>query len=126
MGPGDAVSPSEATIVANNDSGYASVVPNSATFVTVSAFTTDANDWIVLPSGVKPGHRIHGWSVPAHEMRTVASSDIKINNVDSDATQEAAIPATSLWTLTYISDTVGWILEVTSELGATVTAVVPD
>ena len=115
-----------ASIVGAADSGRASRVPISASFVTVTANTNDTNDWIVLPTGVQPGHTIKGWSVPAHEMRTEASSGVLINNVDSDGTQEAAIPATSLWTVTYVNATVGWILEVTSELGATVTAVVPD
>lgn len=124
--PGEYVQPSAVTIVANNDSGYGSRVPASAGFVTVSAVTNDANDWIVLPVAVQPGHVVEGWTVAAHEMRTEASSGIKINNVDSDGTQEAAIPATTLWKCTYISSTVGWILEAKTELGAVVTAIVPD
>jgi hypothetical protein len=126
MQPGDAVAPSEAIIIAGNPVGYENTIPSSATFVTVSGYTTNANDWIVTPTGVRRGHRVHGWSVQAHEIRTPATSNTPINGVDSDGSQEAAIPATSLWTLTYVSSTVGWILEVTSELGATVTAVVPD
>jgi len=124
--PGSYVSPGSASIVGAADGSYKSRVPLSAEFVTVSANTNDANDWVILPEGAKPGHRVHGWSVPAHEMRTEAGSDVKINNIDSDSSQEAAIPATSLWTATFISAAVGWVLEVTTELGATATAVVPD
>lgn len=124
--PGEYVQPSAVTIVANNDSGYGSRVPASASFVTVSAVTNDANDWIVLPVAVQPGHVIRGWTVAAHEMRTEASSGIEINSEDCDGTKEAAIPATTLWKVTYINATIGWILEATTELGAVVTAIVPD
>lgn len=126
--PGDSVDLADlapATIVANNDDGIASRVPYGVDFVTVASAANGANDWIILPPG-EPGMVIRGWSVPAHEMRTVASSNIKINNVDSDGTQEAAIPATSLWEVTYISDTTGWVLRAWTELGAVITAIVPD
>lgn len=124
-GPGDILDPGNVTIVGAADNGYSSRVPIGARFVTVAANTNDTNDWVVLPTGVQPGHTVRGWSVPAHELRT-AGGDVKINNVDSDGTQEAAIPATTLWRATYINATVGWILTLESELGATVTAVVPD
>jgi len=127
MNPGDSVQQgAETSIVGAADSSHNSRVPAWASFVQVTANTNDTDDWIVLPTGVKPGHVVRGWSVPAHEMRTEAASGILINGVDSDGTQEAAIPATSLWRATYVNATIGWILEVTSELGAVVTAVVPD
>lgn len=125
--PGDAVEGSgTATIVAAADSSYKSRVPISASFVQVTAVTNDANDWIVLPTGVGVGHRVRGWSVVAHEIRTQASSNIKINDVDSDGSQEAAIPATTLWEATYVSVAQGWVLVAWSELAAAVTAIVPD
>lgn len=126
MGPGDFVDGTAATVVAAADSGRASRIPLNAAFVTVSAVTTDANDWAVLPTGVTPGHTITGWSVAAHELRTEASSNIKINNVDSDGTQEAAIPATTLWQAVYINSTIGWILRAWDELAAPITAIIPD
>jgi hypothetical protein len=125
-GPGATVESGAVSIVGAADSSYKSRIPLSATFVTVTANTNDTNDWVVLPTGVTAGHVVRGWSVPAHEMRTFAGSNLKINNVDGDGTQEAVIPATTLWKATYINATVGWILELTSELGAVVTAVVPD
>ena len=81
---------------------------------------------MILPTGVKPGHTITGYSVVAHEMRTEAASGILINNVDSDGTQEAAIPSTTLWTVVYINATTGWILRAWTELAAPITAIVPD
>lgn len=113
-------------LVPNNDSGNGSTMPSYDCFVTVAANTTDTNDWLVTPDDPVPGLTIRGWSTVAHEIRTPASSGVKINNVDSDGTQEAAIPATTLWKLTYVSATVGYILEANTELGAVVTAIVPD
>ena len=113
------------TIVGAADSSVKSRIPTTATRVYVSANTNDTNDWIVLPPGV-PGKTITGYSVVAHEMRTEASSNVKINNVDSDGTQEAAIPATTLWTVDYVNDTTGWILRAWTELAAPITAIVPD
>lgn len=125
-GPGGHVDGEYAVITANDDDGYASRVPFAARFVTVAGVTNDGDDWIVLPTGVKPGHTISGWSVAAHEIRTEAESDIEINSENCDGTKEAAIPATTLWTVTYINDTIGWILTAADELGAVVTAIVPD
>lgn len=125
-GPGGLIDGGAASIVGAANSSYSSRVPLSARFVTVTANTNDTNDWIVLPTGVQPGHTICGWSIPAHEMRTEAASNILINNVDGDGTQEAAIPATTLWTVTYISATTGWVLRAWTELGAPITAIIPD
>ena len=114
------------TIVGAADSSAKSRVPVSASHVTVSANTNDTNDWIVLPTGVSSGHSITGWSVVAHEIRTEASSAIEINSEDCDGTKEAAIPATTLWRVTYINATIGWILNAWDELAAPITAIVPD
>jgi hypothetical protein len=114
------------TIVGAADSSAKSRVPVSASHVTVSANTNDTNDWIVLPTGVRSGHSITGWSVVAHEIRTEASSAIEINSEDCDGTKEAAIPATTLWRATYINSTIGWILNAWDELAAPITAIVPD
>ena len=113
-------------LVANSNNSRESTVPDTAQRVAVNAVTTDANDWITLPTGVKPGKRIRGWSVVAHELRTLAASGVTVNGVDSDGTNEAAIPATTLWEAEYVSDAAGWILVAWTELGAPVTAIVPD
>jgi len=125
-GPGDYIGGESVSIVGAADGSYKSRIPLSAGFVTVTANTNNTDDWIILPTGVKPGHTIHGWSVPAHEMRTESGSNILINNVDSDGTQEAAIPATTLWTAVYVSATAGWVLRAWTELGAPTTAIIPD
>ena len=127
-GPGEQVDGYNggATIVAAADSSAKSRVPLGACYVQVTAVTNDANDWIVLPVGVLPGHTIKGWSVVAHEIRTEASSAIEINSEDCDGTKEAAIPATTLWELVYVNSTIGWILRAWDELAAPITAIVPD
>lgn len=94
-------------VVAAADSSAKSIVPDAAGFVHVTAFTTDANDWIVLPR-LKVGRLIRGYSAVAHEIRTPASSNEKINDVDSDGSQEAAITATWSWLVEGTPN--GWVL----------------
>lgn len=126
MGPGGYVDNSYAVLTASNDDGRASRVPANVGWVEVAAAANGADDWIILPTGVRPGHVVRGWSVPAHEIRTEPSSGIKINGVDSDGTAEAAIAATTLWRAEFVSATVGWILTATSEAGAAVATITPD
>lgn len=122
-GPGGYVDSNEAVIVSAADSSNKSRIPISASFVTVADDTNDADDWIVLPTGVKNGHKIRGWSVVAHEIRAEASSNVKINDVDGDGTQETAVAATTLWEATYVNSTQGWIIVAWTELGAALTLV---
>lgn len=114
------------TLTAAADGSRQSRVPIWASYVEVSARVTDADDYIILPTGVTPGHTIKGWSVVAHEMRTEAGSAIEINSEDCDGTKEAAIPATTLWEVVYVNATIGWILRAWDELAAPITAIVPD
>lgn len=124
-GPGGFIECVPVTIVGAADSSAKSRVPMSATFVTVSANTNDTNDWIVLPTGVSVGHTICGYSAVAHEIRTEASSNIKINDVDADGSQEAAITATWNWEARYMGST-GWVLKAWTKLAAPTTAIIPD
>lgn len=126
-GPGDPVGgvSDAVVIVGAADSSAKSRIPVTARHVRVQSNTNDTNDWIVLPTGVPEGHTITGYSVVAHEIRTEASSNVKINDVDSDATQEAAITATWNWECRYLGST-GWVLKVWTKLGAVATPVVPD
>lgn len=105
-------------------------IPPIARVVQVSAVTNDANDWITLPAlaDVPNGHEIiilcnAGGNF---ELRTPASSNEKINNVDSDATQEYLCTDTEVIKVVKISSTVGWMAHGYSALGAVVAAVVPD
>lgn len=110
-------------VVAAADSSRKSIVPDAAGYVYVTAYTTDANDWIVLPP-LKVGRVIRGYSAVGHEIRTPASSNEKINDVDSDGSQEAAITAT--WSWEVIGTPTGWVLRTMTKLGANGSALVPD
>lgn len=127
IGPGARVGgvAAEVVLVGAADNSAKSRIPVSARHVRVQSNTNDTNDWIVLPTGVSEGHTITGYSVVAHEIRTEASSNIKINDVDSDGTNEAAITATWNWTARYLGST-GWVLTTMTKLGAAGAALVPD
>lgn len=107
------------------DNSAKSRVPVTARHVRVQSNTNDTNDWIVLPTGVLEGHTISGYSVVAHEIRTEASSNIKINDVDADGSAEAAITATWNWEACYMGST-GWVLKAWTKLAAPTTAIIPD
>lgn len=113
------------TLVGAADSSAKSRIPTFARHVTVASNTNDTNDWIVLPVGVVAGHTVTGYSAVAHEIRTEASSNIKINDVDSDGSQEAAITATWNWEARYMGST-GWVLKAWTKLAAPTSAIVPD
>lgn len=104
-------------------------IPNSARVVTVGAVTNDANDWITLPpiADVLLGHKITILCSAGtnFELRTPATSNTKINDVDSDGTQEYLCTDTDTVEITKISAT-QWIGQSITKLGAVRTAVVPD
>lgn len=106
-----------------------SIVPGVRT-VQLAANVNDANDFTVLPplASVPNGHQIVILAGQAanSELRTPASSNEKINGQDSDGTKEALLTATEVYTVTKISNTVGWMLEGRTAIGAYVTAIVPD
>ena len=122
--PGGYVDTGPHSLVGAADSSTKSRIPAWATFITVTANTNDTNDWIVLPTDIKTGHTVSGYSVVAHEIRTEASSNVKINDVDGDGTQEAAITATWNWEARYMGST-GWVLKAWTKLAAPTTAIVP-
>lgn len=105
-------------------------VQPGVTQVEVTTVTNDANDWITLPSlaSVPNGHTITILCNAGgnFEMRTPASSNEKINNIDSDGTQEYLCTDTQVVEVTKMSNTAGWMAHGFSRLGAVVTAVIPD
>lgn len=118
------------SVTPNNDSGTASTIEDGAIHVDVGAVTTDANDWIVLPSlaNVPVGHTIviacnAGTNF---EMRTPSTSGEKINTVDCDGSQEYLCTDTEVIYVTKVSDTDGWVASARTALGAVATAVIPD
>jgi len=98
--------------------------------VVVSGVQNDANDWIILPSlaSVPNGHKITviGSAGANFEVRTPASSGEEINSEDCDGTKEYLFTDTQIHTFTKINNTIGWMGEGRTAIGAYATAVVPD
>lgn len=98
--------------------------------VRLGANVNDANDFTVLPSlaSVPDGHTITiiAGSAANSELRTPASSAEEINSEDCDGTKEALLTAGNIYTVTKIDNTVGWMLEGRTPIGAYETAIVPD
>ncbi len=97
--------------------------------VRLGANTTDVNDFTVLPSvaSVPSGHTITIIAGAANsELRTPATSAEEINSEDCDGTKEALLTAENIYTVTKIDNTIGWMMEGRTAIGAYVTAVIPD
>jgi len=97
--------------------------------VRLGANTTDVNDFTVLPSvaSVPSGHTITIIAGAANsELRTPATSAEEINSEDCDGTKEALLTAGDIYTVTKIDNTIGWMLEGRTAIGAFQTAVIPD
>lgn len=116
-----------ATPAATETSGNA--IPVGYSSVVVGAVTNDANDWIRLPAiaSVPIGFTIviacnAGGNF---ELRTPASSNTKINDVDSDGSQEYLCTDTDV-VIVRKATTTGWVAQSITKLGAVRTAVVPD
>jgi len=95
-------------------------------FVTVTS--TGANDIISLPKavGIPIGTKIRGMvAATGFELRVHPddATTVKINNITTNV--EAAIPADTSFVVELISAT-EWILTALTNLGAVVTAIVPD
>ncbi len=106
------------------------VIPPLTKVVKVVGVANDANDWIVLPSlaSCPDGHQITILcSAGANfEVRTPATSAEEINSEDCDGTKEYLATDTEVLYMTKINNTIGWMGNAYSAIGAAVTAVVPD
>lgn len=116
-------------LTANSSQVGGNTIPMLCVSAVVTGVTTDANDWIVLPdiANVPLGHEIliQANAGSNFELRTPASSNTKINDVDSDGSQEYLVTDTDtvrVWKRT----TTGWSAQSITKLGAVRTAVVPD
>lgn len=105
-------------------------VPPSTRVVRLGANVNDADDFTVLPalSSVPEGHviTIIAGTAANSELRTPAASAEEINSEDCDGTKEALLTATNIYTVTKIDNTIGWMLEGRTAIGAYETAIVPD
>jgi hypothetical protein len=104
-------------------------IPPAVVSAVVTGVANDANDWITLPdiADVPLGHSImiQANAGSNFEMRTPASSNTKINDVDSDGTQEYLVTDTDS-VLVWKRTSTGWSAVSFTKLGAVRTAVIPD
>lgn len=117
------------TVFPNSAQGAANTVPAGVTVVKVGANVNDVNDFLVLPSlaTVESGHQIVVIAGAANcEVRTPASSNEEINSEDCDGTKEYLLTATQIHTFTKIDNTIGWMGEGRTAIGAYAAAVIPD
>lgn len=109
--------------------GSGNSIPVGARSVDVGAVTNDANDFVTLPpiASVSIGDQIviSCNAGTNFELRTPATSNTKINDVDADGTQEYQCTDTDVVIVTKRTTT-GWVAQSLTKLGAVRTAVVPD
>lgn len=117
------------TLTAAADNLTGSQITAGTGRVNVTGVTTNANDWINLPAIASVPF---GWTIiiccnagANFELRTPATSNTKINDVDSDGTQEYLCTDTDLLIVRKHTAT-GWVAQSITKLGAVRTAVVPD
>ena len=118
------------SVVGADAEGVTNTILPSSTQVTVTGVTVNADDFVVLPAlaSVPNGHRV---TILANagsnfEVRTPASSGEEINSEDCDGTKEYLVTSTQIHYFTKINNTIGWMGNGYSAIGAVVTAVVPD
>lgn len=118
------------TLLANSAQGTGNSVPPLTKVVKVAGVVNDANDFIVLPSlaSCPDGHQITILcSAGANfEVRTPATSAEEINSEDCDGTKEYLATDTQVLYMTKINNTIGWMGNAYTAIGAVATAVVPD
>jgi len=126
----DGVEVTPVILIAAAAQGTGNSIPPLAQTVEVQGVANDANDFIVLPSlaSVPNGHRITviGSAGANFEVRTPASSAEEINSEDCDGTKEYLFTDTQIHYFTKIDNTIGWMGNGYTAIGAVVTAVIPD
>jgi len=105
------------------------IIEAGVTSVRLGANVTGVTDFVTLPSlaSVEDGHVVTIIAGAANcEIRTPAGSDEEINSENSDGTKEYLLTATQVHRFTKIDNTIGWMGQGFTAIGAVATAVVPD
>lgn len=116
-------------VIPDDSQETANTIKSESKVVTLGANVNGVTDFAVLPSlaSVQDGHRITIIAGAANcELRTPASSAEEINSEDCDGTKELLITATTIVYVTKIDNTIGWMSNAMTAIGAVATAVVPD
>lgn len=125
----DTLTVNSVTLLPNSAQGTGNSIAPGVVSVRLGANVNGVNDFTVLPSlsSVPEGHKITIIAGAANsELRTPSGSAEEINSEDCDGTKEALLTATNIYTVTKIDNTIGWMLEGRTAIGAYETAIVPD
>lgn len=117
------------TLTPDDSESSINVIPPSTRVVRLGANVNGVNDFVVLPSlaSVPSGHEVTIIAGAANcEVRTPAGSAEEINSEDCDGTKEYLLTATQIHRFVKIDDTIGWMGQGFTAIGAVATAVVPD
>src|SRR5688572_14316089 len=118
--------PTQDAVTATADGLTTGLISETADFAVVTSANADHIITLPASSSALIGKVIRGWvGANGCEMRTPAASGATINAVDSDGTNEAAIPATTLFQVELVAANT-WVLTAFTELGALISAIVPD
>jgi len=125
----DALTVNAVTLSPTAAQGTGNTVAPGVTSVRFAANVNGATDFVVLASlaSVPTGHvvTIVAGAVGC-EVRTPASSTEEINSENCDGTKEYILAATQIHRFTKIDNTIGWMGQGFTAIGAVVTAIVPD
>ena len=105
------------------------IIEAGVTSVRLGANVNGVTDFVTLPSlaSVEDGHVVTIVAGAANcEVRTPAGSDEEINSENCDGTKEYLLTATQVHRFTKIDNTIGWMGQGFTAIGAVATAVVPD
>ena len=118
------------TMIADATEVATNIILPGTTTAYVDSVANDANDFVVLPSlaDVPIGWvvTVIGQAGANFEVRTPATSAEEINSENCDGTKEYLFTSTTIHRFTKIDDTIGWMGQGFTAIGAVVTAVVPD
>lgn len=117
------VQSSAVTVVATTDGLTTGLIPSGSRFVTVTSDT--ATKVVVLPAAVIGN--IITITVPATgcELQTLATTNATINTVDCDGSNELALVAGSVYTLT-CTKAITWVAQGVSDVGANEDSLTPN
>lgn len=117
-------------LTADDSESSLNVIAPSTRVVEVTGVVNGASDFIVLPAlaSVPNGHQITvlGNASSNFEIRTPANSDEEINSENCDGTKEYLMTDTEIHKFTKINNTIGWMGQGKTAIGADNTPVVPD
>ena len=125
----DAVQVKAVSLTPDSAESAVNLIEPGVTSVRLGANVNGVTDFVTLPSlaSVEDGHVVTIVAGAANcEVRTPAGSDEEINSENCDGTKEYLLTATQIHRFTKIDNTIGWMGQGFTAIGAVATAVVPD